>query len=243
MTRDGGAPVRLAPRWAVVVVAALGPFCLLVGLLLGAGSAGIDRAVGLTYVVLGAAATVASAVGLWPRRPRPPQSEAASATTWSAPTLLVGAVLVGWLGVWVLVVLLVATLVTGGVAALERPGAALVLVAVAVTTLPDVVRLARGRLHRWRFALGPDGVSYCGYRTAVEIPWSRVRGTHLQASRLFRWGAVPARMRPDEAGPRGYGLVIEVAGTAPDVLVPQFFLRVPVEQLLAEVERARVAAR
>lgn len=243
VTRDQGAAVRLAPRWAVLVVAALGPFCLLVGLLLTAGSTGTDRAVALAYVVLGAAATVAGALGLWPRRPSPPQSQAGGATTWSAPALLVGAVLVGWLAVVVLVVLLVMTVVTGGVAALERPGAALVLAAVAVATLPDVVRLALGRLHRWRFALGPAGVSYRGYRTRVEVPWSRVRGAHLQASRLVRWGAVPARMRPEEAGHRGYGLVIEVAGKGPDVLVPQFFLRVRVEQLLAEVERARVAAR
>jgi hypothetical protein len=44
--------------------------------------------------------------------------------------------------------------------ALEAPGASLVMVVGAVGSLPDLLRLLTGRLHRWRLELGPDALIY-----------------------------------------------------------------------------------
>lgn len=233
------ADIRLAPRWAVVVVCALALVLLATGAVLSAGSTGLERAVALGYLVLGVLATVVAALAFAPRRDREPARAADGSVTFAAPALQVGCLLLGWATVWVLAALVVARVATGGLDAVESPGAALVLVVATVASLPDVVRLLGGRLHRWRLTVGPDGIDYRGYRTAVTLPWGKVRDAHLQASRLLRWGSVPPRMRPAEDGPRGYGVLLDRSGTAPDVLVPQAFLRTPAARVLAEIERAR----
>jgi len=117
------------------------------------------------------------------------------------------------------------------------PGAALVLAGALLASLPDAVRLASGRLHRWRVTLAPTGLRYRGYRTDIEVPWAKVRGSRLQASRLFRWKGVPESMRPRESGPKGYGVVVDRSGSAPDLLVPQAFFRVPASQIREEIDR------
>lgn len=231
------APVRLAPRWAVVVVGAMGPLLCLVGAaMLGLGD-GTDRWVGGAYLVLGVAATVVALVMFWPRRLR---ADLSGDFEVAAPVALVGAVLAIWAAGLVVAALLAVAVVRDGPNAVESPGAALVLVVAALASIPDLVRLATGRLHRPRLVVDAEGVRYRGYRTSEHVPWSQVRGVHLQASRLFRWHGVPASMRPDEGGARGYGVVVERKGGRRDLLVRQAPFRVPAEQLAAAIgKRAR----
>jgi len=108
--------------------------------------------------------------------------------------------------------------------ALESPGAALVTIAASIASLPDLVRLLTGRLHRWRLEVGPDSLTYRGYRTDATWPWSQVHGARIQAR-----------------GPASVLIDVKGAGKDPVVLITAF--AVPAEQLIEEIERAKAAAR
>ncbi len=107
---------------------------------------------------------------------------------------------------------------------LESPGFALITVVGALASLPDLVRLLTGRLHRWRLELGPESVTYRGYRTDATWPWSKVHGARIQAR-----------------GPAG--VLIDVKGAGQDPVVPITAFAVPAEQLVDEIQRAKAASR
>ena len=107
--------------------------------------------------------------------------------------------------------------------ALESPGFSLLTIAGAIASLPDLARLLTGRLHRWRLELGPESISYRGYRTAETWPWSSVHG---------------ARIHP--RGPAG--VAIDVKGPGKDPVIPITAFAVPAEQLIEEIQRAKAAA-
>ena len=108
---------------------------------------------------------------------------------------------------------------------LESPGYSLMTVVGAVASLPDFARLLTGRLHRWTLVLGPDGLTYRGYRTDVSVPWKDVRGATIQQRG-------PAGVRIDLRGAR-----------AKDPVVPITAFDVPAEQLVDEIVRARKSRR
>jgi hypothetical protein len=135
--------------------------------------------------------------------------------------------------VWPLVGAWIALLVVAGlwvviglidVDDIESPGFALVTVLGALASLPDLARLLTGRLHRWRLELGPESISYRGYRTAETWPWSKVHGARIQTR-----------------GPAG--VAIDVKGAGEDPVVPITAFAVPAEQLVEEIQRAQAAAR
>jgi hypothetical protein len=156
------------------------------------------------------------------RRPVEPRVTADGTRVFLAPVLTVWPLLGAWFAV------LGGAALWGWVAltdlsALESPGASLVMVVGAVGSLPDLVRLLTGRLHRWRLELGPDTLTYRGYRTSLTLPWSKVHGAALHRGR-------PAGVR------------LDVKGAGADPVVPITAFAAPAEQLVAEVERAKAAA-
>lgn len=227
--------VRLSPRWAVVAMCAMAVMLLVVGTGLAAVTDGVDRWIAAGLALAGLCAVVFLAYGFWPRTPQPLHPGPDGSVSIAAPVLQVAAALTGWLVMLLLAGLIAFVLVTRGMSAVESPGAAVVIVGAALASIPDLVRLLTGRLHRWRLSWGPDGVSYRGYRTSLDLPRGSGKGARLQASRLFRWDDVPSSLRPREGGPRGYGVVLDRSGMDPDVLVPQVFFRVPAEQLRDEL--------
>lgn len=233
-----GETVRLAPRWAIVLMSVLSMMLLVAGAGLATATSGVDRWIAAGLAVVGLCAVVFLAHGFLPRRPRPLLAGSDGTISIAAPALQVAAALTAWLMMWVLAGLIAFVLATRGMNAVESPGAAVAIVGATLASIPDAVRLLTGRLHRWRLSWGPDGVSYRGFRTSLELPPGKLKGARLQATRLFRYDAVPTPMRPRDGGPRGFGVVLDRSGNAPDILVPQVFFREPAEQLVDEIKRA-----
>ncbi|WP_036491341.1 MULTISPECIES: hypothetical protein [Nocardioides] len=230
---------RLAPRWPGVFLSAVLSLMLVAGVVVAAVGGHSEQAPALVFGAVGAVGLVLCVVLFWPRRRRELVRDVDGSLTIAAPWAVVVVMIAAWAMAGVVGASLVFTVVTDGIDALESPGAALVLVGALLASLPDAVRLATGRLHRWRVTLAPSGLRYRGYRTDIELPWVKVRGSRLQASRLFRWTGVPESMRPGESGPKGYGVVVDRKGSGPDFLVPQAFFRVPAAQISEEIERFR----
>lgn len=216
--------VRLVPRWfAAVVIGALTLF-LLVFLLLALTVDGVMQwsAWGL---VAAAGLMLCSAVSALarPRRRREPEVTPDGVRVFVAPGLTTWPLVGAWAALLV-VAAIWSYLALTDFGALESPGFALVAIVGALASLPDVVRLLTGRLHRWRLEIGPDAVTYRGYRTDVSFPWSKVHGARIQ-----------------ERGPAG--VAIDVKGSGADPVIPITAFDVPAEQLVEEIDRAKVAAR
>lgn len=156
------------------------------------------------------------------RRRREPQVAADGTRTFRAPALTVASLVGAWWAL-LLVAALWAYVAAADLDTLESPGFALVTIVGALASLPDLVRLLTGRLHRWTLELGPESLTYRGYRTNITVPWSDVRGAAIQ------------RRRPA-------GVRIDLRGHAPDPVVPITAFDVPAEQLVEEVLRGRKAA-
>ncbi len=124
--------------------------------------------------------------------------------------LLVVAVLWAWLAVTDL-------------RSLDSPGFALLAILGALASLPDLVRLLTGRLHRWTLELGPATLTYRGYHTDITVPCRDVRGAAVQ--------------RRNPAGVR-----IDLRAGRDPLVVPITAFDVPAEQLVEEVHRARRGA-
>ena len=45
----------------------------------------------------------------------------------------------------------------------------------ALGSLPDLVRLVRGKLHAWRVDADAQGLRVTGYRAGTVVPWSQVK--------------------------------------------------------------------
>ena len=216
--------VRLIPVWyAATVVGALAVLTLVfVGLaattdgVQGLAAWGLVAATGLLLV-----AAISSLAR--PRRHGEPVVGAHGSRVFVAPAATVWPLVGAWLALMVVAGLWV-VIGVADIDDIESPGFALVTVLGALASLPDLARLLTGRLHRWRLELGPESLSYRGYRTAETWPWSKVHGARIHAR-----------------GPAG--VAIDVKGAGEDPVIPITAFAVPAEQLIEEIQRAKAAAR
>ena len=218
------ATVRLIPRWfAAVVIGALTLF-VLGFLVLALSVEGVMRWSAWGLFVFAALMLCAAVSALArPRRRREPHVTPDGARVFVAPGLTTWPLVGAWLALLVVAAVWAFVAVTD-FGALESPGFALLTIVGALASLPDLVRLVTGRLHRWRLELGPDTITYRGYRTDVSWPWAKVHGARIQ-----------------ERGPAG--VAIDVKGSGVDPVIPITAFDVPADQLVEEIERARAAAR
>jgi hypothetical protein len=216
--------MRLIPRWyAVVVIGFLTLFALgMLALALADGSAMGWSAWGL-FAAAGLLLCSAISALAVPRRRREPQVSSEGVRVFVAPAATTWPLVGAWLALLAVAAVWAYVAVTD-FDAIESPGFTLVTIAGALASLPDLARLLTGRLHRWRLELGPDSISYRGYRTNETWPWSKVHGARIQSR-----------------GPAG--VAIDVKGPGTDPVVPITAFDVPAEQLVEEIERARAAAR
>lgn len=216
---------RLIPRWyALTVVVGLAVFTAVLVATAAAFADGLAGASMWGLATSSALALVAAASALVrPRRPREPDTDQDGSRVFRAPRLTVWPLLGAWIAL-----LATATawswLAVTDVGALESPGLSIVAIVGAAASLPDLVRLVRGRLHSWTLAIGPEQLTYRGYRTDVVVPWEDVRGAVLQ-----------------ERGPAG--VRIDLRGARTDPVVPITAFDVPAEQLVDEIVRAAEVAR
>jgi hypothetical protein len=205
---------------------------ILIGLASFSGMAlaldGAGRAVGVAGIVFfGLHLVAAVRAFVLPRRRRELAVDESGTTTIQAPGSLVWPLVIAWGAVPALAAAFVVQAIVD-VDSIESPGAVLVVVLATVVGLPDWFRLVTGRLHRWRLALGPDGLRYCGYRTVTEVPWSTVRGASTQAGGTTREGT---RRRGIA------GVLIDLKGTRPDPVIPIAAFDVPAEQIVEEIRK------
>ena len=213
---------RLIPRWfTFVVVSTFTLLTLLVGtatVVSGEGFADMSMYGVVAFSLLMLLASLSSLAR--PRRRREPDVLADGTRVFRAPALTVWPLVGAWIAV-------MGTAVAWGIVmlndfgALESPGFSLVVVLGSIGLLPDFARLLTGRLHRWTLILGPDRLTYRGYRTNVSVPWKDVRGAQIQ-----------------ERGPAGVRIDLRGAGKKEPV-VPITAFTVPAEQLVDEIVRAR----
>lgn len=221
-----GRRTRLIPRWfTVVVVSTFAVLTILVGTATAASGDGFADMSMYGVAAFSSLMLVASISSLVrPRRRREPDVLADGTRVFRAPALTVWPLVGAWVAVmgtavawgWVML---------NDFGALESPGFSLVVVLGSIGLLPDFARLLTGRLHRWTLALGPDELTYRGYRTDVSMPWKDVRGAMIQ-----------------ERGPAGVRIDLRGA-RAKDPVVPITAFDVPADQLVEEINTARKAAR
>lgn len=220
---------RLIPRWWVAAVIVL----ILIGLASFAGMAlaldGAGRVVGVGGLVfLGLHLTAAVRAFVLPRRRREMPVDDTGRTTVEAPGSLVWPLVVAWAAVPILAAAIVVQAIVD-LDSIESPGAAFAVVFAAVFGLPDWFRLVTGRLHRWRVVLDPESLSYYGYRTAIVVPWSSVRGASIQAA--------GGRTRGETKQRQAAGVLVDLKGTRPDPVIPIAAFDVPAEQIAEEIRK------
>jgi hypothetical protein len=212
---------RLIPRWfAALAIAIPG----LVGLgLIGVALTltGVEAALAWTMAVVASLLAVASAVAFGGRRRATPRTAPGGTVVVDSSPLLWGALLLAWLIAWGFAGLAVWILATD-FTAIESPGFTIIAVLALLGSVPDLIRLLTGRLHRWRLELSPEALVYRGYRTEQAIPWRKIRGARIQ-----------------ERGPAG--VLVDLKGMGGDLVIPITAFRVPAERLVAEIEQARTA--
>lgn len=215
---------RLIPRWYVAII--LGVLTLLTGAFVGLAltSDGVAAAAGWGLTVgAGSLLVAAASAFVRPRRPREPLVTADGTRVFLSPALTAWGLVVAWLALLVVAGLWVVQAITD-FGSIESPGFAFVTVMGAVGSLPDLSRLLRGRLHRWRLEVGPQTLRYRGYHTDVSWPWAKIHGAALQAR-----------------GPAG--VLVDLKGAGVDPVIPVAAFSVPAEQLIEEIERGKAAAR
>ncbi|MFW6867959.1 hypothetical protein ACOACQ_11265 [Nocardioides sp. CPCC 206347] len=214
---------RLIPRWWTATVLTVLVLATLVALVVALAADGALAWSGVSMLVAFCGLLVAAISALArPRRRREPEITADGTRIFRAPMLTVAGLLVAW---WTLLVTaaLWAYLALTDFSSLESPGFSLLTIVGALASLPDLVRLATGRLHRWTLELGPTTLSYRGYRTDVAVHCRDVRGAAIQQRN-------PAGVR------------IDMRAGADDIVLPITAFAVPAEQLVEEIHRARKAA-
>ena len=218
------ARTRLIPRWfAPVTVTFLVVLTLAFAVSAAVTDGVMSRSIGGLAVMCGLLLVATCSAFVRPRRPRDPDVTPDGHRVFTSPAAtvwpLVGAALALYVvvGMWVYVA-------ATDFSALESPGFSLVAIAGGVALLPDLVRLVTGRLHRWRLELGPDALTYRGYRTDLTVPWSKVGRATLHAQ-------PPA------------GVLVNVRGQSRDPVIPIAAFGVPAEQLIDEIERAKASRR
>lgn len=214
---------RLIPRWWTAVVLLLLAVGAVAGLVMAIVAEGALAWSGAALLVAFASLLVAAGSALArPRRRREPATAADGTRIFRGPALTVAGLLVAW-SMLLAVALLWAWLALTDFGALESPGFALLAVVGALASVPDLVRLVTGRLHRWTLELGPVSLRYRGYRTDVTVPCRDVKGASIQ-----------------QRNPAGVRIDLRAGQDA--VVVPITAFDVPAEQLVEEVHRARKAA-
>ena len=111
-----------------------------------------------------------------PVEPRPD----ASVVVESAPAIA-GLLVAAWVVMLLAVVGWVVVAVTD-FSSIESPGFTLVMVLAALGSLPDLVRLLTGRLHRWRVVADDSGIRYRGYHTDRSLAWNEISSIRAQAT-------------------------------------------------------------
>ncbi|MRJ76794.1 hypothetical protein GEV29_09620 [Aeromicrobium sp. SMF47] len=217
----------ISRRWVagvvVLILVGLASFAAMAVALDGAG-----RVVGVAGLVfLGLHLIAALRAFVLPRRRRELPVDEAGRTIIEAPGSLVWPLVAAWAAVPILAAAFVVQAIVD-VDSIESPGAAFAVVIATVFGLPDWFRLVTGRLHRWRVVLGPEDLSYRGYRTAIEVPWSRVRGASIQ---------VGGRTRGETKQRQTAGVLINLKGTRPDPVIPAAAFDVPAEQIVEEIQK------
>lgn len=216
-------PARLVPRWWTATVLLLLLLGVLVGVVMAATADGALVWSGVGMLVAFASLLVAAVSAFArPRRRREPEVASDGTRTFRAPVPTVAGLLLAWAALLV-VAGLWAWLAISDFGALESPGFALLSIAGGLASLPDLVRLLTGRLHRWTLELGPAALTWRGYRSDVTVPWRDVKRATVQ-----------------RRGPAG--VRIDLRADRDDVVVPISAFAVPAEQLVEEVHRARKAA-
>lgn len=181
---------------------------------------GVDRVIAALLLVMTSAmlATVLSTLVVRrTRRDLVPTADGRLVIT--SPLLATAGLVVAWVSALALAALW-AVLAVDDFSRIEAPGVTVVFWIGALASLPDLARLLTGRLHRWRVLVGPEGVTYRGYRTDETIAWSKLRRATVQ------------RHRP-------VGVLLDRVGTAPDLLVPAAAFTVPAEQIAEEIQRRK----
>ncbi len=105
----------------------------------------------------------------------------------------------------------------------SRPGLAVFTALGALVMLPAWFRLLTGRLHLWRLELGPDVLRWVAIRETTEVDWSDIRHVELRERDTQLW--------------------IERRDTVEPLGIPLLGFDYPGEEILAAVERNRVAHR
>lgn len=230
------APVRLVPRWfSVLVIGFLALFALgmLVLALVDDGvmrwsAWGLSAAAGLLLCSAVSALVV-------PRHGRPVRGDDGT-VTFLSPALTVWPLVGAWAAVlWVAATWAYVAVTDFG--ELESPGFALVTIVGAVGSLPDLARLVTGRLHRWRVVIGPDSITYRGYRTDRTWPLSKIHGARFNPPRSLRRDA-----RSDDERQLA-GVVIDLKGAGVDPVIPMAAFRAAPQTMIEEIDRAKAAAR
>lgn len=209
---------RLSPRWPtalLLVLIVIGLAASMAMALVESGAARAAGVVGSLFIALNLLAFVRAMV--MPRRRRELAVDENGTLTITAPGLVVWPLVVAWGALPVLAVVFVVQAIVD-FDSIESPGAVFAVVAAAAASLPDWWRLVRGRLYRWRLVLTPDGLTYRGYRTAIEVPWSKVHGASVH------------RAKP-------VGTLVDLKGTRPDLVIQQPVFDLPPEQIVEEIER------
>lgn len=155
---------------------------------------------------------------LVPRRPRPLRPRDDGALVIESPPVLAGALVVAWFLMLVAVAFWSYVAITD-FGAITNPGWTLVMTLGALGSLPDLVRLVTGRLHRWRLVAADDGVHYRGYRSDWHLPWAKVASVGLQD--------------------RPAGVRVGTRGTETDRVVPIACFDVPPEQVIEVLTKQR----
>lgn len=225
-------PVRLVPRWfsaLVIVVLALFALGMLVLALVDDGvmrwsACGLSAAASLVLCSAVSALVV-------PRSGSPIHG-ADGTVTFLSPALTVWPLVGAWAALLCVAAVWSYVAVTD-FGELEAPGFALATIAGAVGSLPDLARLVTGRLHRWRLVIGPDSLTYRGYRTDQTWPLSKIHGAGFNPPRSLR------RRSGDDR--RLAGVVIDLKGAAADPVVPMVAFRASPATMVEEIERAKAA--
>ncbi len=214
---------RLIPRWWTALVLLLVSLGVVVGLVMALVAEGelAWSGAGLLVAFAGLLVAAVSAFAR-PRRRREPDVAEDGTRTFRAPLLTVAGLLLAWAAL-LAVAALWAWLAVTDFDELESPGFAVLAIVGALASLPDLVRLLTGRLHRWTLELGPTSLAYRGYHTDVTVPCRDVKGAVVQ--------------RRNPAGVR-----VDLRAGQDAVVLPITVFDVPAEQLVEEVHRARKAA-
>lgn len=199
----------------VLVILLIGVATFLAMALALGGTGRVVGVAGLAFFGLHLVAAVRAFV--LPRRRRELVDDATGTTTIEAPGSLVWPLVAAW-GAFPLVALVLVVQAIVNFDSIESPGAVFVVVIASVAGLPDWLRLVTGRLRRWRVVLTRESLIYQGYRTDLEVPWSKIHGATVQ------------RTKP-------VGVLIDLKGTRPDPVIPYPAFDLPIDQIVEEIEK------